>query len=81
MSVDWDGYEPYFPTVSGPSHELPRREARQRFERLMMAKADRIEHLRRLLRANGIELGTTDAVIQDLTDWFYTEVFSPEWRL
>jgi hypothetical protein len=37
----------------------------------MAAKANRIEELRKALRANGVESGTTDPDIQGLNDWFY----------
>ncbi|WP_322778621.1 hypothetical protein [Frankia sp. Cas4] len=70
MSIDWDGYEIYHPGVFGPLNTLPRREARQAFVRLMEAKPARIVMLGRLLKANGVELGTDDAAIQDLNDWF-----------
>ncbi len=74
MSIDWDGYEVYDPGVTGPLNMLPRAEARQAFTRLMPAKPARIDMLRRLLEADGVELGASDAVIQDLNDWFYANV-------
>src|SRR2546422_4702588 len=72
--MDWDGYEIYDPGAVGPPHTLPRTEARRAFNRLMEQKAARIEMLRRLLRANGIELSGTDEGIQDLNDWFRAHV-------
>lgn len=74
MSIDWDDYELYDPGVSVPLKMLPRAEARKAYERLMQAKPARIEMLRRLLKANGVELGRGDAAIQDLNDWFYSNV-------
>jgi len=74
MSVDWNGYEIYHPGVSAPLQTLPRAEARQAYERLMQAKPARIGMLRQLLKANGVELDSSDAAIQDLNDWFYVNV-------
>jgi hypothetical protein len=74
MSIDWDGYEIYHPGVTAPVNTLPRAEARQAFTRRMQAKPARVDMLRRLLKANGIELGSGDAAIQDLNDWFQTNV-------
>jgi hypothetical protein len=74
MSIDWDDYVLYDPGVAGSLSSLPRTEARQVFKRCMETKAARVEMLRRLLRANGVELGTEDAAIQDLNDWFYAKV-------
>jgi len=73
-STNWDGYEIYHPGVFGPLHTLPRAEARRAFNQLMNAKPGRIQMLRRLLRANGVELAGTDAGIQDLNDWFLANV-------
>src|SRR5258708_40219199 len=61
VSVDWDGYEIYDPGVSVLRETLPRREARQGYNRLMAARPARIEVLRRVLKANGGELGGTGA--------------------
>lgn len=74
MVTNWDGYEVYDPGVYGPLHTLPRAEARRAFTRLMEAKPERIAMLRRLLRANGVELANTDAAIQNLNDWFLANV-------
>ena len=74
MSMDWDGYEPYDAGIAAPLNTLPRAEARQAFKRGMETKPARIEMLRRLVKANGIELGTSDAAIQDLNDWFFTDI-------
>jgi hypothetical protein len=72
--MNWDGYEIYHPGVFGPLNTLPRGEARRAFNALMEAKSARIEMLRRLLKANGVELASTDAAIQDLNDWFRANV-------
>jgi hypothetical protein len=74
VSVIWDGYEIYDPGVSGPLNTLPREEARRGFDALMEAKPGRTEMLRRLLKANGVELTGTDAGLQDLNDWFRASV-------
>jgi hypothetical protein len=74
MSMDWDEYAIYDPGVSAPLNMLPRAEARAAFDRLMAARPARVEMLRRLLKANGLDLGTTDSAIQDLDDWLRTHV-------
>jgi hypothetical protein len=68
--MNWDDYEIYHPGVVGPLHTLPRAEARRAYDRVMAEKPARIEMLRRLLKANGIELSSTDDGIQELNDWF-----------
>ena len=70
VRIDWDGYETYHPGVDGPLNTLPRGEARRAFDMLMEAKSERVEILRRLLGANGVELSSSDQSIQDLNDWF-----------
>jgi hypothetical protein len=72
--MTWDDYEIYQPGVIGPLNTLPRAEARGAFDRLMNEKAARIEMLRRLLDANGVELKSTDEGIEDLNDWFRANV-------
>lgn len=72
--INWDSYEIYDPGVSGPLHELPRREARQFYNRLMAAKSARIEMLRQFLRANGEDLIDTDDGILRLDDWFFANL-------
>ena len=72
--MDWDAYEVYDPGTAGPLHAMPRAEARRAFKHLMSAKESRIDALRKLLKANGIELTRSDAGIQDLNDWFRTNV-------
>lgn len=74
MSIDWDSYEPYDPGSDDTPNALPRAEARQAFKRCMETMPARIEMLRRLLKANGVELGTGGAAIQDLNDWFLASV-------
>jgi hypothetical protein len=74
VSVDWDGYEFYDAGAAAPPRALPRAEARRVFKRCMETKGPRIEMLKRLLKANGVELGSDDAAIQDLNDWFFASV-------
>src|SRR5215472_3142029 len=74
MSMIWDDYEIYNPGVFDPLNTLLPREARRAYNMLMEAKPGRIEMLRKLLRANGVELTSTDAAIQDLNDWFRANV-------
>ena len=74
MSVDWDDYRPYNPGVDRPLDELPRKEARPGAERMIATRGERIEALKRLARANGIELDGSDESIQALNDWFRREL-------
>ena len=74
MTIDWDGYEPYDPGTAEAPRALPRPSARQVFDRCMETRSSRIELLGRLLKANGVQLGTDDAAIQDLNDWFVANV-------
>lgn len=74
MTVEWDEYSPYVPEVAKPLHEATRPEARAAFKQLMAAKDERIAELRRLLRRNGIELRSSDEGLQQVNDWFRTEV-------
>ncbi|MEU4395901.1 hypothetical protein [Kribbella sp. NPDC023855] len=74
MSVNWDDYKPFDPGVSRPLHELTMREARAAFQRLMAAKSERIEELRRLLENNGVELSSSADGLQAINDWFRGEV-------
>jgi hypothetical protein len=88
VTVNWDEYEIYDPGVAAPLNLVTRAEARRMFDKAMSEKPARVETLRRLLRANGVELGNTDAAIQDLNDWFVAKVepdpenpgrLTPEW--
>lgn len=74
MSIDWDDYEVYQPGRDRPPWERSRSEARSEFERLMAAKGERIEMLRRLLAANGVELDGSDRGVQALNDWLCREL-------
>lgn len=74
MSIDWDGYEPYELAALAPPNLLPRAEARRLFEQRIQSRHARIEMLRRLVAANGVVLGTDDAAIQDLNDWFLNSI-------
>ena len=72
--VDWAGYEPYVPPHAGPVYELTPKQARESFERAMVAKPARIEQLRHLLEANGLVPGDDDESVQHLNDWFRKSV-------
>ena len=72
--TDWDGYESFQPVVVGPLNRLTRNEALEVFRQRMDAKPDRIEMLKGLLEANGVELGTSDRAVQRLNDWFAASV-------
>lgn len=74
MTIEWDSYEPYDPGFAGRLAELPRSEARQAFRRCMETKPARLEMLRDLLKANGIELENSDAAVQELNNWFVAEL-------
>jgi hypothetical protein len=74
VTLNWDDYESFDPGVWGPWSELPRRAARAVFQKLMHEKPRRIDALRRLLSANGLELSDDDAGIQELNDWFVKHV-------
>lgn len=74
VGVDWNGYAPYDPGVRGPLHELSRGDAKAAFERLMDAKDERVEALRKLAAANGVDLDGSDSSVQDLNDWFRTNM-------
>jgi hypothetical protein len=74
VTVDWDDYEIYHPGVLGPLRMLPRADARRAFDKCMEEKPARVGMLRRLLKANGVDLASSDAGIQDLNDWFVANV-------
>jgi Family of unknown function (DUF6278) len=74
VSVDWDDYMPYDPGIDRPLHELPRTKARAVYEQMMATKGERIETLKQLLAANGIELDDSDESVQALNDWFRREL-------
>ena len=74
VTIEWGGYEPYVPIVRQPLGEVPRKEARAEFKKLMSEKEQRIAALTELLRVNGLELSATDEGLQDLNDWFVKEV-------
>lgn len=79
--VNWDGYEPYVPTLAaqpaacwGPS-TLPRAQAKREFEKKLSERPGRHEMLRRLLWTNGgLELARSDGGILTLNDWFVGNV-------
>ncbi|GLI27913.1 hypothetical protein ARHIZOSPH14_21550 [Agromyces rhizosphaerae] len=74
MSIVWDEYEPVVSSPTGQLETLPRVEARRLFEQCMESVPARLEALRRLLAANGVELTSSDASIRELNEWFITHV-------
>ncbi len=74
MTLDWARYEPYRPPYLGPLAQLSRAEARESFDRWIQARPRRWEQLGRLVGAEGITLGDSDAEIQRLNDWFRASV-------
>ena len=53
---------------------LPRSEARRAYVRCMETKPTRVGLLGELLKTNGVELGRSDAAVQDLNDWFFANL-------
>jgi hypothetical protein len=72
--MQWSDYRVFDPGVDGPLNELPRRVARQAYDRLMDARAARIDELASLVGSNDIELRTDAAGIDRLEQWFRSEV-------
>lgn len=70
QEVDWGDYTIFDPGVDRPLAQLPRREARTAYERLMVAKPARIAQVRALLDRNGIAPDDHGAVDR----WFYDSV-------
>jgi hypothetical protein len=59
------------PTALGPPwHDLGQREREQRFEQFVATRAQRVEALRALLAGEGLELGTSDAQLDALEQWY-----------
>jgi hypothetical protein len=80
MSVEWGDYEPYMPSTDGPLQDLPRREARAEYRRVMDSRFERIAQLRRLLLRNGVTMGSSDDEVQRVNDWFRSVVtLDPGW--
>lgn len=73
MTVDWNGYEVFDPGVDRPLAEIPRKQARAAFDRLMAAREARLVQLHQLTAANGVDLEAADGV-QQLNDWFVAAV-------
>lgn len=70
VDVNWSGYVAFQPSVSGPWHELARRDARALFNSILAARDERVEALRGLLGANGVELHNSNEGVKSLEDWF-----------
>lgn len=73
--MDWDDYQIFDPKVDRPLSELPRKRARAAFEHLLDNKELRIQELRRLAQANGIDLDAGGGLKQ-LNSWFVENVES-----
>jgi hypothetical protein len=73
QAMEWNDYEVFDPGVDRPLAELPRKQARAAFDRLMAAREERLVQLRRLAAANGVDLDAADGV-QRLNDWFVASV-------
>lgn len=69
----WGTYEVFDPGVDGPPGELPRREARAAYQRLLDELPNRIEMLRTLASVNGVELDHPNGLRQ-LGEWFVGSV-------
>jgi hypothetical protein len=74
MTVEWADYQVFDPRVCVPWRELPRKQAREIFNRVMSEKPDRIRQLKRLLHRHNVDLLGTDEGIDALEQWFITEV-------
>lgn len=72
--MNWDNYELYDPGVWGPWRNLPRREARSAYNKLMKAKPGRIAMLKELLQASDVVLKPSDEGIQMLNDWYLANI-------
>jgi hypothetical protein len=71
--MNWDDYVIYDPGIDRPPQELPRKEARAAFDRLMDARHERVALLRKLAAVNGVDIDADDGV-QQLNDWFVASV-------
>ena len=67
VSINWTDYKPFDPGVTSALHEVPRRDAKAEFDRLMAAKEARIAELDRLLQANGLGLDDSPDASPDST--------------
>lgn len=75
MAVNWDGFQPYDPGTAGPLGQLPRREARAAFDRLMASRWSRIAEVRALMERNGVRLEADGGPsLEAANDWFRAEV-------
>lgn len=70
----WDDYEVFDPQVDRPLHEVSRPEARAHFDLVLSTKEQRIEELRRLGRAIGVDLDGRADALQSFNDWFAAHV-------
>ncbi len=66
----WDDYEIFDPQVECPLAEVTPAEARAHFKLVMETKEHRVDELKKLARAAGIELDDTEEALQRFNDWF-----------
>tara|TARA_R110000850_G_scaffold276946_1_gene421056 strand:+ start:2384 stop:2785 length:402 start_codon:yes stop_codon:yes gene_type:complete len=63
-------YEIFDPKVDRPLHELPRKEAKEAYDRFLMSIPSRIEQLACLLLKDGIVLDYSAESLKKLNTWF-----------
>jgi hypothetical protein len=75
LSVKWDGYEPYEVAHSEMAYpELTRKQAKERYGKIMADRAARIPALEKLLQTNDITPQRDDASIQGAHDWMSVNI-------
>ncbi|HVS14367.1 MAG TPA: hypothetical protein VMV46_10600 [Thermoanaerobaculia bacterium] len=67
--MNWNDYEVFDPGVDRPLNELPRAVATMAYLELMAVKNHRVDQLRRLAAANGIDIDA-ESGLRDLNRWF-----------
>jgi hypothetical protein len=70
----WDDYEIFDPQVERPLAELTRGEARAHYARVMDSKDHRIQELKKLASAAGVDLDGTENALQAFNDWFVKNI-------
>lgn len=73
--VDWSTYQNRGTVVLDPS-SLSRSDARRAYNEWIESKPYRIDLLCRFLARNGVVLGTSDASVQELNNWYVEHVTS-----
>ena len=66
----WGDYEIFDPQVEHPLAEVTPAEARAHFKLVLETKEHRVQELRKLARAAGIELDGSEETLQRFNDWF-----------